>query len=480
MKPSFSIANGMPISLLSFPQLFPPFTQLSSSYFLSPKSFSLATVHPHNLPTAKPASFTLRMSQPIPFFEVGPFVGNAMIGNGSFATVWRARHTPTDLPVAIKVIPKPPVDSEEVRTRFIRETSLMSGIHHPFIAPLFHVAEDSANFYLVMEFVGHGNLRERINASQYLSESEARHIFCELVWVLDYLHREQHIVHRDLKCDNILFDRFGNIRLIDFGLSRLCDGTMLTSCGSPAYAAPELILRQPYTEAVDIWSLGVVLYGMTVGNLPFDHEDVNVLLSKVISEPVTITHRLSQPLRHLLGRMLCKDPKDRIGLEGIKAHPWFSLGEYGAMTRADLGCFRADVPLSPTGIDPDILTKMSAMGIDGRHLAQDLLQRSRTDATLVYDILRRQALTEKMGDIVAEISKGFRDLDTSSPDGIDTARRRASDGFLFLENCIPVSRESRRRERLPVFQGSTKHHRLSKPHPGVHLLKIPRPLKPAR
>jgi serine/threonine protein kinase len=249
------------------------------------------------------------MTIPSPI-RVGPFCGESLIGEGSFASVWRAFHVSTQLPVAIKVVPKTSVDSEAAQTHLIREITLMRQINHPFIASLFHVSEDSTNYYLVMEFADCGSLRDRINLLGQLNETESRHYFCELVWVIEYLHSEIHIAHRDLKCENILFDRYDNIRVIDFGLSRVCDKreTMLTVCGSPAYTAPEIIQSQPYTKAADIWSLGVVLYGMTVGYLSFNHQDVPILLRMIVNDTISYPDRLTPALRDVLQRLLRKEP----------------------------------------------------------------------------------------------------------------------------------------------------------------------------
>jgi tRNA A-37 threonylcarbamoyl transferase component Bud32 len=400
-------------------------------------------------------------------FHVGPFVPDKMLGQGSFASVWHAHHATVDLQAAIKVIPKGTSDLELSRTLLVREVSLMREIKHPFIIPLFLFSEDESNYYLLLELVDHSNLRDHVNASGSLREDEARRYFSQIVWVLEYLHCEKHIAHRDLKCENILLDRHNNIRLIDFGFSRLCDdeSAMLTACGSPAYAAPEVIQRHPYNHSADIWSLGVVLYAMTVGRLPYDSGDVATLLRMIVCDPIVYPHQLSPPLQDLLQRLLCKNPDQRIGLDGIKSHPWFSLNEFNAMveaTKAEAGALFSARPVSPGVLDPEIVAKMAEMGFETPKLCHSVLQRADNEIMLVYDILRREALTEKMGEIMASIARQEARL-LVPPD-------RAPPEALFGPSgrTVRFRRQSHPSETLApgVLQARTKIRRLSKPLAG--------------
>jgi serine/threonine protein kinase len=330
------------------------------------------------------------------FSTLGSFVGDEVIGTGSFASVWAAHHLVADARVAIKVIPKSNLTSEDNHTRFIREISLMKQLTHPFITPMFAVIENPDCYCMLLELAGRGNLRDRINSHGFLNEDDARHYFCQIVCVLDYMHNEKHIAHRDLKCENILFDCHNNIRVIDFGLSRSCAGeAMRTACGSPAYAAPEVITQQPYTVTADIWSLGVVLYAMTVGVLPFNHDEVGQLLRLIVEKPVEIPAFLSASLTDLLRRRLCKQADRRITLDKIKQHPWFPLTEYNE-TIEICGCEIANLSVPKPIPDPAILISMRNFGFDPGLLVRELYQGVESDGTIVYSILNRVALTERM------------------------------------------------------------------------------------
>jgi serine/threonine protein kinase len=275
----------------------------------------------------------------------------------------------------------------------------MKQVSHPFIAHLFSVLEDLDNYYLVLELAEQGNLRDWINVHGCLTEDAARHYFCQLVCVLEYLHNDKHIAHRDLKCDNILIDSHNNIRVIDFGLSRSCEGdAMHTACGSPAYAAPEVIMRQPYTARADIWSLGVVLYAMTAGTLPFRHDDVPELLRLVVEKPVEYPSFLSDCLIDLLNRLLCKTADSRITIDQIKKHPWFPLTEYNEtieICRYEI----ENLDLARQIPDSEILTEMAGFGFDPSQLTKELHQSLETDGTIVYSIMKREALFERMQSI---------------------------------------------------------------------------------
>jgi serine/threonine protein kinase len=158
-------------------------------------------------------------------------------------------------------------------------------MHHPFVTELFQALDDDTNYYLVMEFVEHGNMLDYVNLNGRVNEDQARRFFTQLIWVLEYLHFERKVAHRDLKCENVLLDRYDNIRLIDFGLSTAfsdLNPQLATACGSPAYAAPEMVKGNQYTKSADIWSAGILLFAVCTGYLPFDDDNVERMLLKIV------------------------------------------------------------------------------------------------------------------------------------------------------------------------------------------------------
>jgi serine/threonine protein kinase len=212
------------------------------------------------------------------------------------------------------------------------------------------------------------------------------------------------VMHRDIKAENVLLDAHWNIRLIDFGLSHAftqSDPKLHTACGSPAYAAPEMIIGHPYTKAADIWSAGVLLYAMVAGELPFDDPSgVHGIFLKIVSSDPPFPDVMSSALIDLLRRILTKLPDARIDIPHIKAHPWFSHSEY-------LKIFQ--VPFSEEewlvyGVDRAIVDEMEQMGVDVRGLAEAILCGEYTSETAVYSMLRRRRITAKVHDVMSNLS----------------------------------------------------------------------------
>ena len=193
---------------------------------------------------------------------------------------------------------------------------------------------------MVIECVSAGELFDYIVKRGKLPEGEARHLFRQLICAVEYCHWHG-VAHRDLKPENILLDEHGNVKVADFGLSNcMRDGLFLyTSCGSPNYAAPEVISAQPYPgPEVDVWSCGVILYALLCGSLPFDDESIHTLFRKIKHGDYSIPGHVSDLSRDLIQRMLVVDPLQRISAEDIKLHPWVSadIPRYLALTPAQL------------------------------------------------------------------------------------------------------------------------------------------------
>ncbi|ESO06195.1 hypothetical protein HELRODRAFT_64434 [Helobdella robusta] len=196
------------------------------------------------------------------------------LGKGNFAHVELATHSVTEVKVAIKIIDTRKIKDEYVRTHLHREARLMTALRHPNIIRLYETLKAQTLYCLVTEYAPGGELLEYIKChpDKRLGESSSRPFVRQLVSALDYLHG-RNIVHRDLKMENIMLDeKKKNIKLIDFGLSNTykSDDPLKTHCGSPEYAAPELFLpNKTYGPEIDLWSLGIIMYAMILGRLPF-------------------------------------------------------------------------------------------------------------------------------------------------------------------------------------------------------------------
>mmetsp|Transcript_38735 Transcript_38735/g.54543 ORF Transcript_38735/g.54543 Transcript_38735/m.54543 type:complete len:617 (-) Transcript_38735:7-1857(-) len=206
-----------------------------------------------------------------------------------------------------------------------REINILHLCTHPHIIRLYEVIDTPTDIFLVNEYVSGGELFDYIVSKGRLSADEARNFFHQIISGVEYCHFQK-IVHRDLKPENLLLDANLNIKIADFGLSNLMrDGDFLrTSCGSPNYAAPEVISGHLYAgPEVDVWSCGVILYALLCGSLPFDDESIPNLFKKIKSGMYSLPTHLSQLARNLIPRMLEVDPMKRITIPEIRLHPWF-------------------------------------------------------------------------------------------------------------------------------------------------------------
>jgi serine/threonine protein kinase len=222
-----------------------------------------------------------------------------------------------------------PAHSEQVLLSLEREIVVMKLIQHPNIIHLYDVWETSTELYLILEYVEGGELFEHLCEKGRLSTSEALGYFQQIITAMDYCHRFN-IAHRDLKPENLLLDENMNIKVADFGMAawQQTDSLLQTACGSPHYAAPELIRGEAYKgSAADIWSCGVILYALLAGRLPFDDEDLVTLLNKVKSGDYEIPDAIDPLAKDLIRRMLEKDVSKRITIPDIQVHPFYRSQE---------------------------------------------------------------------------------------------------------------------------------------------------------
>ncbi|OMJ84107.1 hypothetical protein SteCoe_14860 [Stentor coeruleus] len=248
------------------------------------------------------------------------------LGSGSFGKVELAEHSITKAKVAIKLISKSSTKDPLTEVKVKREIKILKKFNHPNIIRLYEVSENTKYTILVMEYVSEGEFYSLIERRGRFSEEEARNYFRQIVSAVDYCHSHR-ITHRDIKPENLLVDKGNALKLCDFGLSNfLRDGEFLkTSCGSPNYASPEVISGEKYCgPQVDVWSMGVVLYAILAGSLPFDESNITNLFSKIKSGRFSIPYNFSDEVSDLLQRMLNPNPILRITCSQIINHPWFT------------------------------------------------------------------------------------------------------------------------------------------------------------
>ena len=255
---------------------------------------------------------------------IGDFKIGAKIGQGTFSKVCQGIHIPTGEKVAIKILLKNQIKEKNDKIRIEKEISLQKKLHHQNIIQQYSILDTESSIYIITEYCSGGELFDYIVSKRRLQEIEACRIYQQLINGLEYLHKQK-ICHRDLKPENLLFDSKHNLKIADFGLSNdYIYGKLSTPCGSPCYAAPEMVTgRKYYGDTVDIWSSGIVLYSMVCGYLPFEDDNQTVLFHKIAKGLFTLPSYLSNSCKDLIKNILITDPKKRYGFEEIKRHPWF-------------------------------------------------------------------------------------------------------------------------------------------------------------
>ncbi|CAG0917990.1 unnamed protein product [Notodromas monacha] len=265
----------------------------------------------------------------VKLLRVGLYELQKTIGKGNFAVVKLATHIISGTEVAIKIINKVGLDDDCLK-KILREIEIMKMLRHKFIVRLYQVMETEQKLYLVTEYASGGEIFDYLVANKRMSEEETRKIFRQIVAAIFYCHQNG-IVHRDIKAENLLLDRDKNIKLADFGFSNFFtpNQKLCTWCGSPPYAAPELFEGKNYDgPKADIWSLGVVLYVLRCGSLPFDGSTLQSLRSKVISGKFRVPYFMStgKYCEHLVRHILYVDPDKRYSMNQIISHRWMKAG----------------------------------------------------------------------------------------------------------------------------------------------------------
>ncbi|XP_047243514.1 MAP/microtubule affinity-regulating kinase 3-like isoform X1 [Girardinichthys multiradiatus] len=317
-----------------------------------------------------------------------PHVGNyrllKTIGKGNFAKVKLARHVPTGREVAIKIIDKTQLNPTSLQ-KLLREVRIMKILNHPNIVKLFEVIETEKTLYLVMEYASGGEVFDYLVAHGRMKEKEARAKFRQIVSAVQYCH-QKHIVHRDLKAENLLLDADMNIKIADFGFSNefTLGGKLDTFCGSPPYAAPELFQGKKYDgPEVDVWSLGVILYTLVSGSLPFDGQNLKELRERVLRGKYRIPFYMSTDCENLLKRFLVLNPGKRGTLEQIMKDRWINGGDEEGL-----------VPYVEPELDirdQSRIDLMVQMGYSREKINDSLTKIKYDDITAAYLLLGRKA-----------------------------------------------------------------------------------------
>lgn len=308
------------------------------------------------------------------------YVIDKLIGQGSFGKVLLGRQILTNKKVAIKAIDRSHLENEYSRQKIFREVYILKKIKSNYVVKILEVFETNEYFLIVMEYMQGGDMLNYIKRMDRIPEEQCKKYFYQILLGLNAIHKCE-ILHRDIKLDNILIDKsLRFIKICDFGVSKLVNkGEIITDhCGTPAYLAPEIILNQGYEGYwSDIWSLGVLLYCMSCGTVPFKASSIQELHKLILQGKFDLPEFLSVNIKHLIRNMLVIVPHKRIPLEKILRHRWFERCNELFTDSTD----------STFHINQEIVQQMEVFGYPKQHVINSLELKSLNHAYAVYTAL---------------------------------------------------------------------------------------------
>ena len=335
----------------------------------------------------------------------GQFIIGEEVGKGTFGVVRIATHIITGEKVAVKMLYKEKILEESDKKRLEREIKILKILRHRNIVHLYNVIQTSSTIYLVMEYIKGKELFEIIVHKKRLTELEALRYFQQLISGIEYLGKIR-VAHRDLKPENLLIDSRNTLKIADFGLSNMYKNNELlsTACGSPCYAAPEMIAGEKYYGlSADIWSSGIILYTMLCGRLPFEDKDNEVLYKKIKEGNFKIPDFLSENAKDFLVKILNVNPKKRYTIAQIKKHPWFNLLDQRKYMSKGLLLNKFIVP-----IDEDIVTKMeNEYEYNSKEIRINLLGNKHNHITTTYYLILKKKIKKGINSICDMTSNDF-------------------------------------------------------------------------
>ena len=334
--------------------------------------------------------------------NIGSFILGEKLGEGTFGVVRLGTHILTGEKVAIKILEKYKIIKQADITRVEREIKILKLLHHNNIIQLFSVIQTQSSIYLIMEYASGKELFDYIVKNKRLSEIESLKFYQQILSGIEYLHKLG-IVHRDLKPENLLLDSKKNIKIADFGLSNLYDKNQLlkTACGSPCYAAPEMINGFNYVPImVDIWSSGIILFAMICGYLPFEDNNNDILYKKITDGKFYFPNFVSDLARDLIKGILNVDPKKRFDLNKIKNHSWFNMINPKINMNEGLLINKVVIP-----IDFKIIKEMEKYGFKKDDCIENLLKNKHNHITTTFYLILKNKIKkgyESESDLVSK------------------------------------------------------------------------------
>ena len=335
-----------------------------------------------------------------------------MIGKGAFGKVYLGKHLLTGQKVAIKSINKQYMKDEHSRKKVFQEVLILKKCNHKNIIKLLEVFENQKYLFIVQEYASEGDLLSYVKERGRICEDEAKNIFLQVVDGIRYCHK-QSILHRDIKLDNILLAKGTSIKICDFGVSRFVKpGQMIREqCGTPAYIAPEILIDKGYEGCfADVWSLGVLLYAIITGGMPFLGDDIDELHQAVVSGKFSLPAFLTDGAKDLITKLLKLNPYSRILIEDVENHPWFGNTKKledqltpnskslrsGSNSSKNLTILdkrklskNDQFSTNSSKIDSAIVKRVEALGFPKEHIIQSVESNSCTHASACYFLIQQ-------------------------------------------------------------------------------------------
>ncbi|KAH9271614.1 hypothetical protein BASA83_006224 [Batrachochytrium salamandrivorans] len=402
---------------------------------------------PHPLPQESLSNTPIANTLPTGRKYIGDWALGKTIGEGSSGKVKLAENTITGEKCVVKAVRRPKLSSGETVTEvdlgtlgsealakiykrelyMIREAALGAMLDHPNIVRLHSAVLGENHFYCFFEHIEGEDLVDYITRCGRIKENNARSIFCQVLSAIDYAHRN-HVVHRDIKLENIRYnEKTGSVKLLDFGFATFHTTTdmLLTNCGSPCYAAPEIYDNKPYHgPEVDVWSLGVCLYGMITGSLPFDGPTFRLLASRVRGGKITFPNYVSDSAENLISLMLMVVPRRRATLDEVIRHPWVNHGHRTRSTILLGGISRESAPV----VHKDLVDRVLAATVcdAGCHLMNVLKQKIPQRQQKIEEEWRQNSIRSKSNNITS-ISENPIESNQCAPNKDKTTRHDHND-----------------------------------------------------
>lgn len=328
--------------------------------------------------------------------SIGHYILGKTIGEGTFGKVKLGTHILTGERVAVKILEKERIVEVADVERVAREVHILKLVRHPHVVQLYEIIETRRQLYLIMEYAGNGELFDFIVAHGRVQEKEACRFFHQIIAGVERIH-SMNIVHRDLKPENLLLDDRQCIKIVDFGLSNVYrEGQLLkTACGSPCYAAPEMIAGRNYVPSLcDLWSCGVILFALVCGYLPFEDQNTAALYRKILAADYKPPHFISENARSLIAGLLTVDPNRRLTVVGVRQHNWYRQIQEASLPGPEI---RQGVE-APFQVDEEVLRELDAFGFPRDYAVRCLEVNKHNHVTTTYHLLseKRRRMLERL------------------------------------------------------------------------------------